>query len=52
MLQVLVLRPDDDPSLFSKLDAVWTELLTSELFVIVNIYRRIGYTNRDVPYLI
>jgi len=49
MFQVLVSWPDDGPSLGSKLDAIYTQLFTSELFVIVNIYIYcIFYTNGDV----
>jgi len=35
----LVSWPDDDPSLGSKLVAIQIELLTSELVMIVNMYR-------------
>ena len=39
MFYVLVLWPDDDPSLGSRLAAVQIKLFTSELDVIVNICR-------------
>jgi hypothetical protein len=43
MFQVLVLWPDDDPSLGSKLVAIEIKLFMSELIVIVNIYRYCYY---------
>jgi hypothetical protein len=51
MFQFLVSWPGDDPSVGLKLDAIQTQIFTSELFVIVNIYRYcILYTNEDVSY--
>jgi len=39
MFQVLVLWPDDDPSLGPKRVVIQIKLFTSELVVIMNIYR-------------